>query len=140
MARRTIDVTVTAEGRDKGKTFHLTEMAAEPAEEWAIRIFLAITRAGIDLPPELVNGGVAALREVLPAIIGSALMNGVAGLQYDEIKPLLVQMMDCVMIKEAAAIRPLTPDDIEEVATRLFLRGEVFKLHTGFSQNAAPVA
>ncbi len=42
-------------------------------------------------------------------------------------------MMDCVEIKEERAVRALTPDDIEEVGTRLFLRGEVFKLHTGFS-------
>lgn len=138
--RREIDVTIAAAGRDTGKVFHITEMAAEPAEEWAMRIFLSLARAGIDLPADVLNGGMAAVAAVMPALMAGALINGVGSLNYDEIKPLLQQMMDCVQIKEKVVTRNLTPDDIEEVATRLFLRSEVFKLHTGFSPNAAKPA
>lgn len=138
--RREIDVTIETEGRDKGKVFHLTEMAAAPAEEWGMRIFLSLIRAGIDLPAEVMSGGMAAVAAVMPGIIANVFINGIGALNYDEIKPLLDQMMDCVKIKEPAAIRNLTPDDIEEVSTRLFLRSEVFKLHTGFSQSAAKPA
>ena len=137
--RREVDVTISAEGRDKGKTFHLREMAAEPAEEWATRLLLALTRSGINIPPEMLRGGMASLA-ALQTFALNTLVNGVGALDYDEIKPLLQQVMDCVQIKEKAAIRNLTPDDIEEVATRLFLRGEVFKLHTNFSQSAAKPA
>lgn len=140
MARRTKDVPIAADNRDKGKVFYITEMAAEPAEEWATRMLLAVTRAGIDLPDELLSGGMAALSTVLPGIVRDVLVMGVGRLEYDEIKPLLAQMMDCVQIREATAIRNLTSDDIEEVSTRLTLRGEVFKLHMGFSQAAAKPA
>ena len=133
MARRTQTVTVSAEGRDHGKSFVLTEMSAADAEEWGMRIFLALTRSGIDIPGDVVSGGMAAVAGVLPGIMANLLLNGVGSLHYDEIRPLLAQMMDCVEAKEEKAVRALTPDDIEEVGTRLFLRGEVFKLHTGFS-------
>lgn len=140
MARRIQTVTVSAEGRDQGKSFVLTEMSAADAEEWAMRIFLALTRAGIDIPGDVMGGGMAAISGVLPGIMANLLLNGVGGLHYDEVRPLLAQMMDCVRIKEEMATRELTPDDIEEVGTRLFLRGEVFKLHTGFSASAATPA
>ena len=131
--RREIDVTIEAEGRDKGKIFHIREMSAEAAEEWATRILLALTRSGIDVPAEMLKGGMAEVAAV-KKFVTDTIFNGVGSLDYEEIKPLLQQMMDCVEIREKAAIRSLTPDDIEDVATRLLLRSEVFKLHTDFSQ------
>lgn len=135
--RREVDVTVETEGRDKGKVFHLREMSADAAEEWAFRIFLSLSRAGVDLPAEVMNGGMAAVAACMPGIMASVLINGVGSLEFAELRPLLAQMMDCVQIREPSVIRSLTPDDIEEVATRIFLRGEVFKLHTGFSQSVS---
>lgn len=137
--RREIDVTVAADGRDRGKVFHIREMAAEPAEEWATRLLLALTRSGIAVPEDMLRGGMASVAAIQQFALNT-LLNGVGALDYDEIKPLLQQIMDCVQIKEKAATRDLTPDDIEEVATRLFLRGEVFKLHTNFSMSAAKPA
>jgi len=46
MARKTATVTISAEGRDKGKTFFLTEMSAERSEEWGERALLALVRGG----------------------------------------------------------------------------------------------
>ena len=46
MARKTKRVTITAEGRDKGKTFLITELPADQAERWAIRALLALIQSG----------------------------------------------------------------------------------------------
>ena len=58
-------------------------------------------------------------------------------LNFDEMEPLLDQMMECVTIipdpKVQAITRPLIEDDIEDVATRVMLRTEVFQLHVDFS-------
>jgi hypothetical protein len=53
-------------------------------------------------------------------------------ISYDDAAPLLEEMMSCVQIVEKAVTRLLTEDDIEEVATRVYLRTEVLKLHTDF--------
>lgn len=143
MARREQDVTVTAgtkeTNRDYGKTFFLREMSAVDAEEWAGRMLLALTRAGVDVPAELMGGGMAAAAAA-KQLIAQLLVNGIGSLDYEEIKPLLQQMMDCVQIREDKALRTLTSDDIEEVATRIFLRGEVLELHMGFSLDAGKPA
>lgn len=130
MARKEIDIRITEDGRDKGKTFHLLEMDADQAEWWAIRVISALVRANPELATSYAEGaGMAALA-----------MAGVKALMLlDPIdaKPLLDQMMTCVSIKpdpkNPNIVRQLLPNDIEEVRTRLQLRSEVFALHTGFS-------
>jgi hypothetical protein len=37
MARKSIDVTIPFEGRDKGKVFHIVEMPSLHSERWAMR-------------------------------------------------------------------------------------------------------
>jgi hypothetical protein len=58
-----------------------------------------------------------------------------------EAKPLLDELMECVQCVPDSANqhikRRLIDDDIEEIATRLKLRAEVFKLHVDFFQAAA---
>jgi hypothetical protein len=51
-------------------------------------------------------------------------------------KPLLDEMFACVQITEPKITRSLTPDDIEEVTTRLKLREEVLQIHLGFFKPA----
>lgn len=126
--RRTLTYTVTAEGRDKGKAFLLTEFPASRSEKWAIRALLALGKAGVEVGDALTSG-----------------MQGLARLGYDvltradyeDIAPLLDEMMECVQSIPNPAnqnvVRGLIEDDIFEVATRMFLRMEVFKLHVGFS-------
>lgn len=136
MARKTIDVTITAPGRDLQKVFKITEMGAIPAEKWAQRAFLAIARSGIDVPAEAFTSGVA-------GIVGIGMAYGIraiAGLTFADAEPLLDEMMTCVQIirdpRHPEMAFKLLPDDIEEVATILLLRDEVIKLHTGFSVGA----
>jgi hypothetical protein len=126
--RKTLVYTVPTEGRDRGKVFHLTEMPAAAAEKWAIRVLLAVGRAGVDLPPGFENEGMAAF-----ARIGlEALMR----VDFRDAEPLLDEMMACVRIQPKPAdpkiVRELVADDIEEIATRVTLRREVVRLHTGF--------
>jgi hypothetical protein len=123
--RATKTVTITAEGRDKGRTFLLTEMPASQAEEWATRALSAMARSGVDIPPEYVSQGWGAI-----AFIG---IRSLLAADFEDVKPLLAEMMSCVQSVQPAITRPLVETDIEEVATRIYLRDEVFRLHANFS-------
>lgn len=129
MARKTKTVVITAEGRDTGKHFLLTEMSASQAESWAFRAFGAMARAGIDVPEEVVTSGLVGLSAIgLKAFLAS---------DWNDVEPLLAEMMACIQAQpdpaQPAIVRKLIEDDIEEPATRARLRDEVFELHTGFS-------
>lgn len=133
MARKTAIVTISAEGRDKGKKFLITEMPASKAERWGHRALLALARTGIEIPDNVMQSGIAGM-----AAMGiDSLVRG--GPDYVEVEPLLNEMMQCVSVIRGTDPKNLdmaTPlfedDDIEEVATRLLLRAEVWKLHTDF--------
>jgi hypothetical protein len=136
MPRRETIYTVTDEGRDKGKRFHLTEMPAKKAEAWAIKLLMAMARHGVPISDAQRDAGLASLAEFGP----QALLT----IPWEDAEPLLADMMSCVEYyvdpKQPIYHRPLTPDEdeIDEVATRVALRYEVFKLHTDFSQAAGP--
>ena len=129
MARKSITWTAT-DGRDAGKKFELTEMSATDAEWWAIRLFLAMGRGGIETPPELAAQGMLGLVSI--ALTALVRINPV------DAKPLLDDMMACVKINPSANItRDLIEDDIDEVLTRFKLKKAVFDLHTDFFAPAA---
>jgi len=121
--------------RDFGKTFVIKEMPASVAERWATRALLALARSGIDLPESAMGGGWAAL-----AVAG---FQALSHANFSDIEPLLDEMWQCVSIcpdmRHPEIIRALMwagadgeGADIEEVATLIKLRGEVFTLHSGF--------
>lgn len=129
MARRTTDVTIQAEGRDKGRVYLITEMPASQAEKWGARAVFALQKAGIMLPEVTPGMGMAGLA-----------VNGVAplvSLSFEDAEPLMDEMFVCIKIKPDPTkpdySRPLVEEDIEEVFTRLRLRQEVLDLHLGFS-------
>lgn len=128
MPRRTLDVTITDDNRDKGKTYRLTELPASQAEEWAMRAFLAMAQAGIDVPQETASSGVAGLASMGFENLGK--------IPWELAKPLMDEMMTCVQSVQPAGVRRLIEDDIEEVSTRLKLRLELIKLHTDFLSSA----
>lgn len=124
MARKTLDVKIDAEGRDKGKTFQITEMPAAQAEKWAMRAILAAAKSGIDI------GNAAGMGMQGIAALGiQALLN----MAWEDAEPLIDEMMLCVQTKETSGVRPVMGDDIEEVATRIQLRQAILELHIGFS-------
>jgi hypothetical protein len=133
--RKHADITITAEGRDIGRVYRVTEMSAAAAEDWAIRAIMAIAKGGMEVPDS-----------VPPSLAGIAILGfkALATADYATAKPLLDEMMGCVqVVTSSGAVRKLMEDDIDEVATRLQLRKEVFEVHTGFfervaSQNSTP--
>jgi hypothetical protein len=129
MARKTENFTVTDEGRDKDKTFLLTEWPASKAEAWAIRALLALGAANVDVPEGVMNGGMSGL-----AAVG---LKKLFALPYSAAGPLLDELMECVQVtpdpRRPQVKRALVETDIEEIRTRLALKWEVLKLHIDFS-------
>lgn len=133
MARKELIYTEQGKGRDFGKTFFIREMSATQAEWWAIRAGMAMARSGVAMPDNFADMGIAAMA-------GTGLKM-VSQIPPDEAKPLLDELMECVQFVPDASNqnikRKLIDDDIEEIATRLKLRMEVFKLHVDFFTAAA---
>lgn len=130
-------------GRDTGKTFLITEWAAETAEKWAFRSILAYNRGGGEIPiGQMAGEGMEAI-----AILGvNTFLRG--QMQAEEVIPILDQLLECVSVirdpkardassGDVVATSIVSPDDIEEVKTRLWLRSEVLRVHTGFSMAAS---
>lgn len=132
MARKTVNYTVTDEGRDKGKVFVITEMSASKAESWAMRALLALMAGNIEIPEGFDRMGMAGMAE--------AGIRALSGLKWEVAEPLLDEMWACIQIMpdptKPYLIRNLIEEDIEEIMTRVKLRGEVWKLHAGFLKAA----
>jgi len=143
MARQTRVVTITEDGRDKGKAFVLTEMPADQGEWWAIRALSVLGNAGIDLPKGALEAGMAGLASVEATsgavkalfVVGLRMLPGV---DVFALKPLLEEMMTCIQYQPpgkfaAQSIHDGVMSQIEEIQTRLQLRAELLELHLGFS-------
>ncbi len=131
MARKVKTFTVSADGRDKGKTFILTEMSATHAERWAVRAFLGLAKHGIEIPEGLQRLGMIGIATYGIGLIGQ--------LPYEDAVALMDDMFTCIKIQpgnDTNVTRELIEDDIEEVATRIELRKEVFSLHVDFTNGA----
>jgi hypothetical protein len=136
MSRKTETVTVPRfEGtanRDLGKHFKITEWSAARAEKWGMKMTLAFNRSSGSIPMNLAGIGMEGI-----AILGiNTFLRGT--IQAEEIIPLLDELLDCVtMIRDPKFPDVVSPivseDDIEEVATRLWLRSEVLRIHVSFS-------
>lgn len=128
---RTKTFTITEEGRDKGKSFLISEMPAEQAEMFGLRALLVLTNSGIDVPDDIRKSGMAGL-----AVMGYQALTG-KGIQFEDVKPLFEEQFACIQFLPDPAknigARPLYPTDIEEVWSRVILRKEWFELQTGFS-------
>lgn len=134
MARKELEVIITAEGRDKGKLFRITEMPASKAEKWAIRTMLALGKSGVELPDDMQSQGMAGI-----AALG---IRALTNLNFEDAEPLLAEMFECVKCipdpSRPEVSRALVEDDIEEVATRLLLRKDILTLHIDFFTAVAP--
>ncbi|SRR6266705_422397 len=141
MARREMDVVISDEGRDKGKLFHLTEMPSTQGEDMALRIFLALAKAGVDVPEEIQEAGFAGLV--------SWGVRSLTGVSFEEAKAVKDELFSsCVQIvpdpqhpdvrrgKGAFSVGALVESDVEEVATRVALYRKLVTLHTGFFSDA----
>lgn len=128
MARRTKVVTIDSEkSRDHGKTFMITEMSADAAEWWAIRVTQGIVGSNPDADFDIFSGS-------LPKLANFAFI-GLAKIPADQLKPLMDEMKACisVMLPDGVTSRALLVGDVEDIMTWLELRKEVFEILTGFS-------
>lgn len=128
------------DNRDEGKTFLIREMSALQAEKFAARALLALSRSGIDVPDEARASGPEAV-----VLFG---LRAFTRIGFEEAEPLIDEMMQCVHFVPDPSQPNITrklfdgdigdddDEDTSEVTTRLFLRGEVMQLHTGFTMTA----
>jgi len=129
MARKTATVKIEAKGRDIGKVFVLTELSTADSEEWAGRALFSLMNAGVEIPDNIAEAGLAGL-----AAMG---IKAITKSPFDAAKPLLDKMMECVKIQPSPTVtRDLIQDDIEEVSTMLTLRKAIWNLHTDFFTDA----
>lgn len=143
MTRHVRVVTITEDGRDKGKSFTLTEMPADQGEWWAIRALSVLGNAGLDLPKNALDAGMAGLAslEATRGAVSALFVVGLRmlpGVDVHALRPLLDEMMTCVQYQPpgkfaAQAINDGVMSQIEEIQTRLQLRAELLELHLGFS-------
>ena len=133
MARKTKDL-VIADGRDKGKTFVITEMSVIDADNWANRALLAMLRGGVDvgnLDFSNVNtsGGMLELARVVIA--------GLGNMQEQIATDLLNELLDCARIVNAdGSTREILMDEInceiESIKTLWQIRKEALMIHIDF--------
>ena len=107
-------------------------MSAIAAEKWADRLFIALKGTTGSVPREMMHLGIVAV-----AVRGINTFLA-ADIDWSKFEPLLDEMMACVKIirdkshPEVATDILEATDDIEEVQTILWLRGEILRVHTGF--------
>lgn len=114
-------------GRDHGKTFVITEMNAFQAEWWAIKLTLALGKAGMELPDSGVQG---------MAAIAAAGFSVLLKLDPKDAKPLHDEMLECAKYEHQPGHPLLNIRDagiVEDPRTILTLLKSVFKLHMDFS-------
>jgi hypothetical protein len=124
MARKTTRLTIDAAGRDKGKTFVVTELSALDIERWTVRLVLALGKNGVSLPNVQADSGFAGIAGVLWALV--------AQVSPAEAETLMATMLEGLKIDEGKITRDLVDGDIEEPETLLQLRMAWVDLHAGF--------
>lgn len=108
-------------GRDAGKQFQITEMSARAGHTWATRAILAMMSAGVEIPEDLADKGMAGL-----AVVG---LKALGKVPPHVAIPLMDELLDCVTIVMPAATRKWINDDFEEIATIFQLQKAVFSMH-----------
>jgi hypothetical protein len=123
---KTKEVTITAEGRDKGRKYLLTEMPALQAERWARHAIMAMSREDLNIRAEVAALGMYGF------ILGG--MQALAAGDVDAVDKLMDEMLPQIKIVEEKITRPLQGDgDFWEISTIKTLRQELIELHLGFT-------
>ena len=134
MARKTETVTITEQGRDKGKTFVLTEMSAIQGERWATQALSLIAKAGADLPRGAEDSGMAGLAAA--PLTALPVLKSLQDTSLDA-------WWECVKYQHRPnhPLQPIFQNEacqIEEIATVNLLRMKVLEMHTSFFSEGGP--
>lgn len=121
-------------GRDKDKTYVITEMPAAKIDNWAMRALIAV--AGSAVSADAMLDAASRINEQ-DGLIGMINMtfDALGSINPNISIPLLDELLQCVEIRlEGGKCRPLDPtlNDIQDFRTYWRLRKEVFALHMDF--------
>lgn len=124
------------DNRDFGKSYYIKEWSAARSDSWIQKLTFAFNRGAGGIPTDIKGVGWEGI-----AILGiNTFLRGTG--DKDAIMELCNELLECVMIvrdpKHPENPSPIvSDDDIEEVATRWWLRDQVVSVHTNFSPIAA---
>jgi hypothetical protein len=134
--RKTKTITISQEGRDKGKKFLITEMSAFHADNWASRAIVAVLNAGneIDIDPRMGIGGMLGMVQKVYSML--------QGIKPEVAIPLWDELLQCIQVipSNGEARELIINDDggdIEEWRTYMALKKEAFMLHVDFFKGGA---
>lgn len=119
--------------RDEGKQYLITEWAAARADNWIQRLTHALLKNGDPIPLDLAGRG----WEVIGIVGLNTFLRGRG--DSSEVIRLTDELLECVQIvrdpkhPETASSILHDTDDIEEIATRYWLRDQVVSVHANFS-------
>ena len=134
MPRRRATIVISLEGRDKGKTFELEEMPVLKSTDWFFQAMMLLSRGGAEVPSNIFSQGPIGF-----AAMGlGAVLTGLGKTPFPEVKPLLNQLLDCVVgfqmpVGTMMTNREAIMSQVEEATSIFFLYQEVLSLHLGFS-------
>ncbi|MHB8272816.1 hypothetical protein [Bradyrhizobium sp.] len=138
--RKTRTVTVPkfpgCDNRDLGRVYFIEEWPAARADNWMMRVAFAFNKGGGSIPQDVAGIGWEGI-----AVIGiNTFLRG--SIEPETMIPLCDELLECVKIIRDpkfpdAVTKIVSDDDIEEVATRWWLRDQVVSVHVGFSPGAA---
>lgn len=144
MARKEKDLLIES-GRDKGKTFRITEMPVTRADKWANTALLAMLRGGVDvggvnfgLIADTIGVGDAPKIDPMGGMLELARITiaGLGNVTETVGQELLDQLInDCAqVISSGGVVRQMlsVDDEIEDLKTLWMLRKESFLLHIDF--------
>lgn len=144
MARKTKTLVIDS-GRDKGKSFLITEMPVTRADKWANTALLAMLRGGVDvggvnfgLIADTMGVGGAPKIDPMGGMLEIARVSiaGLGNVTEQVGQDLLEQLInDCVqVISSGGVVRPMLSidEEIEDIKTLWMLRKEAFLLHIDF--------
>lgn len=154
MARKTEKVVITAENRDKGKTYLITEMSAFVAARWARRALLSINTSMLEISwlrnllttdesGKISLSRIADLEMAGVAAIG--ILNLFSSIPPDVMDALNDDMLACCEFIPAPNLpgRPVIDQidgDIEEPSTIITLQAAAIGLHLDFLKSAVSLA
>jgi len=130
--RKTTTLRIEKENRDQGKTFIVTEMSAFNGYDWASRVFFALLNAGVDVPDDMMQSGVAGIAALSGTDFARFVFRMLAKVPHYTAKPILDDLLKCAQIQMPAITRDLMDDDIEEISTILDIQKTAFNLHFDF--------
>lgn len=120
--RKEVEITIE-QGRDKGKTFKITEMGAVQMDSWAIKALCLLGKSGVTL-------------EQLGSLDMNAIFQLLGNLGYEWSKPLMDELLECASFKKDGAYVPMKGSMIdsvvEDVSTLFRLKMEALTLNLGF--------